>query len=299
MNKDHFNYSETFCDAVDIIVSEKLKQLSYDVTKICTIVDNVHKALGKYTVQEETIKYDAYSTNTEFAIGDTVMVLIPNGDYNMQTTIVNKVVVENDFTTSLNYVPPLSKMLDFTGNIAPDSSEYSLLANGEIGDILIGSINWNNSSVDSYSDYTRMGISVDIQTWLQELNVMSGSYGLIFYFYTYNSNQEAAYVLNFDVNDILGNPYSFESYVSQSKVFDISYLKDVTRLDIYFYQNKDFKDYNGELVSATVNEEDIINEEFLNEDIFLESNALNNNLFVNNLQIYLGYDVNAFSGDEL
>jgi hypothetical protein len=31
----------------------------------------------------------------------------------------------------------------------------------------------------------------------------------------------------------------------------------------------------------------------------LESNALNNNLFVNNLQIYLGYDVNAFSGDEL
>jgi hypothetical protein len=53
------------------------------VTKVCTVVENVYRNLGRYTVQEETVKYEAYSTNKEFNIGDTVLVTVPNGDYNM------------------------------------------------------------------------------------------------------------------------------------------------------------------------------------------------------------------------
>ena len=307
MNTEHFNYSETFCDAVDIIVSERLKQLSYDVTKVCTIVDNTYKALGRYTVQEETMKYEAYTTDTNFAIGDSVLVVIPNGNYDMQKMILSKVILDEDLTSSANYVAPLTKMLDFTNNIINEPQEFSLLANhpSEV-DKLIYSITWNNGAQDSYSDYTRMGVSVDFCTWLAELNAVSGNYGLMFYFYTQNSTVEdiasktSNYSLKFDVNDVLGNPYDFESYTNQQKVFDISFLKDVTRLDVYFYQNKDFRDGVGKLIDYTTNDESV-NNEFMDTD---NSNTqseqfLNDNLFINNLQIFLGYDVSEFNGDQL
>ena len=49
INKEYFNYGEALCDAVDIIVSEKLKTLGYDITKVCTIIDNTYKKLLKQT----------------------------------------------------------------------------------------------------------------------------------------------------------------------------------------------------------------------------------------------------------
>jgi hypothetical protein len=58
-------------------------------------------------------------------------------------------------------------MLDFTGNIIPEAKEFSLLANDVGEDGITGtmekiySIPWNGGTSDGYSDYTRMGISVD------------------------------------------------------------------------------------------------------------------------------------------
>ena len=72
MEKERLNYGETFCDAIDIIVSEKLKALKFDVTKVCTIISNIYKDLGRYTVQEENIKYEAYSTNKDYAVFENV-----------------------------------------------------------------------------------------------------------------------------------------------------------------------------------------------------------------------------------
>lgn len=312
MEKERLNYGETFCDAIDIIVSEKLKALKFDVTKVCTIVSNIYKDLGRYTVQEENIKYEAYSTNKDYAVDDVVLVTIPNGDYSMQKMIVSKAAYDNDLMSSVGYVSPLEQMLDFTGNIIPEAKEFSLLANDVGEDGITGtmekiySIPWSGGTSDGYSDYTRMGISVDFQTWLRDLDVTSGSYGLMFYFYDSISstedmqNRNAAYVLTLNADDILGNPYDFESYVTQQKLFDISYLQNVTQLDIYFYQNKDFRNTSNELVSRYV-EVTEADKEFLDiEDSQIpEEQRISDNLFVNNLKIYLGYSLNEFSGDEL
>jgi hypothetical protein len=91
---------------------------------------------------------------------------------------------------------------------------------------------------------------------------------------------------------MLGNPYEFETYYTQEKVFDISFIQDIGQIDIYFYQNNNFKNENGELIPYLNND---IEDEF--SDII--TNELNDNLFINNLKVYLGYDVNAFSGDTL
>lgn len=298
MPKDYFNFNETFCDAVDIIVSEKLKQLSYDITKVCIITDDTHKKLGKYTVKEDVINYDAYSSNINYEIGDAVLVSIPNGDYSMQKTIISKAVIEEDLTTSVAYVSPLQNFLDFTGNIVPlkYQNEYSLLANHPTKTMqLICAIdNWS-----SYTAYDLMAISVDFQTWLSEFNTQSGSYGLLFYFYqnsatlTTDIEEKKGISFIFNINDFIGNPYYFETFFNQEKLIDISHLTNIARLEIYFYQNKDFKDYDGQLIPYLNNNEE---DEFF-ENIQIE--YLEPNLFLKNLNICLGYNITNFSGDEL
>lgn len=305
MSKEYFNYGETFCDAVDIIVSEKLKTLGYDITKVCTVIDDTYKKLGRYTVQEETIKYEAYSIEVNYNIGDSVLVIIPNGDYSMQKNIIGKAMIEDDLTSSTLYESPLSTILDFTGDIIDADNiinkdgtinkEFSLLANNPNRTMkLLYSIEW-----DKYAGYERMGVSVDFQTWLSEYNVQSGNYGLLFYFYKKNATLEdiekcrAAYSYTFNIHDILGNPYQFDTYYTQEKVLDISYLTDVSLLDIYFYQDNDFIDPSGELIPYLIEDDD----EFSSGETYEQE--LNDNLYINNLKLYLGYPMGAFSGDEL
>lgn len=314
MNRDRINYGETFCDAVDIIVSQKLKELEYDVTKVCTIIDNIYKDLGRYTVQEETIKYEAYSANKDFNIGDSVLVTIPNGNYNMQKMIISRVALDDDLKTSIAYESPMSQMLDFTGNISSNGEEIGLLANGGINENpddyssiqLIESISWIPGIDESYSDYTRMGVSVEFQTRLSQWKTTSGSYGLLFYFYDYNStpedreNRNSAYSFTFNTSDILGNPYDFQFYITQEKLFNISQLKNITQLDIYFYQNGDFKDIEGNLIPNSITVKNNVIDEFkTSTSADTNIQRLNDNIYIRNLHIQLGYGLNEFNGDEL
>jgi hypothetical protein len=200
------NLGEIICEAVDTIVSKRLEGLKYDITKTCTIVDNSQKKIGKYSVTEENLIYDAYTTNTELNIGDSVIVLIPNGDYNEQKLILNKIVDDKDFTSSVSYISPLKSMIDFTNNIIekdliqPDINSgvknnkyFSILANGDNNNgyatpevptyKLLYSIPWNK-----YNNFDKIGIAADFYTWLSDFNVVSGDYGLEFLFFDTNSS---------------------------------------------------------------------------------------------------------------
>lgn len=301
------NFGEIFCEAVDTIVNNKLSNLNYDITKTCRIVDATYGRIGKYTVQENNIRFEAYSTDTTLKNDDMVLVLIPNGDYNMQKIITSKVALDNDLTTSVMYSSPLNQMINFTGNIIEkdnipaqgdknDEKYFSLLANEEQRQStskLLYSINW-----DKYSGYDRLGISADFQTWLSEFNTVEGEYGLEFLFFTNKTSildqeqKNATYRFAFTTGDMLGNPYNFESYFRQDKVIDISYLEDIRSLDIYFYQNGDFKNEDGEYI-ANANE---------NDDEFNElstSNGFSDNIFVGNISLILGYKAGTFTDDEV
>jgi hypothetical protein len=80
MGKD---YNEIICTAIDEIVTARLQGLQYDITKLCTIIDDTSSYEGKYTVSDGSIRFEAYSTNTSYKNGNNVLVIIPNGDYNM------------------------------------------------------------------------------------------------------------------------------------------------------------------------------------------------------------------------
>ena len=290
---------EIICTAVDTIVSKKLEGLEYDITKLCTVIDDTSRSKGKYIVSDGTARFEAYSTDTTFREGNSVLVIIPNGDYNMQKTISGRIAATN--TEPFNYTSPMDTMVKITSNIfdADDAivQNGSLLANDitikdnkEIPGTAIGPL-YSIKDISGLTGFDRLGITADFRTWLNGLDVASGTYGLKIYIYTdaaveNGETKTLCYDLTFNNDDMYGNPYQFEDYFSQEKVFDISNINKINQIDVYFYQSGNFKDGNGNLIRYT-------------DTVEGETVKLPNNLFVDNVAIYLGYDIGSFTGETL
>lgn len=76
-------------------------------------------------------------------------------------------------------------------------------------------------------------------------------------------------IFDLSCQDMLGNPFAFEIFSNQEKVFDISDIEDILALDIYFYQNGEFKTKIG-------------------KDLPIAKIA---NLFVSDINILFGYSL--------
>lgn len=287
------NYGEIICKTVDEIVSAKLQGLSYDITKLCTVVDSSMSHQGKYIVSDGTARYEAYSTDKSFRNGNQVLVQIPNGDYAMQKTIIGRVATTD--TTPFNYTPPLDTIIKITNNVFDDArtvygDNAGLLANGEKR--LLGPIYSleNNSELNGY---TRLGLSANFRSWLTGLDVASGTYGIKVLIYTDMVREAGApatntvYELTFSSTDMIGNPYQFEDYFYQEKVFDISSITNIQKLEVYFYQDSNFLDGNGNQVP------------YYDIDPLLGSTNKPNNLFVNDVRLYMGYEQGYFTDETL
>lgn len=292
------NYGEIICNAVDEIVTAKLQGLQYDITKLCTVVDDSTSYQGKYIVSDGTARYEAFATDVNLKKGNQVQVVIPNGDYTMQKTIIGRISTTN--TTPFNYVSPLDTMIKITNNVFDNArtvygNNTGLLANGTK---VITEPIYSLEGYNKLDGYTRLGLSANFRSWLSESDVASGSYGIKVLLYTNKVKQAGeqpeniVYELNFDSSDMIGNPYQFEDYFYQEKCFDISSISSISKLEVYFYQNSNFIDGAGNLMSYQM-ESCIIDGE--------QSQLIDkpNNLFVNDVKIFLGYEVGAFTDETL
>lgn len=292
------DYGEIICKAVDEIVSTRLQGLAYDITKLCTIVDDSNSYQGRYVVSDGTARYEAFTSDNSLKKGNSVLVTIPNGDYTMQKIIKGRVSTID--TTPFKYTSPLDTMVSLSGDVldAPQSDEVvqerGLVANSPYKSV-IGPI-YAIKDVPGLSGFTRLGISANFKSLLSGLDVAQGTYGIKLIIYANNFDKpgvqtQSIYDLDFSSADMIGNPYQFEDYFTQEKVFDISYIGKINKIEVYFYQNKDFKDGNGNLIPYG---------QVLQNDIGLDvSIGQINNLFVEDVQVFLGYDINDFKGETL
>ena len=296
------NIGEIVCEAIDTIVSKKLEDLKYNITETCIITDDTSAKIGKYIVKGDNFTYTAYSTNTTLKKDDRVLVMIPNADYDEQKIILNKISSEADLAKSSAYVSPLKQMIKFTNNLIENSStEISNDVNKKVVSLLANKLNTqalNPEEMDrvlmytidlsGYQNFAKLGISAEFKSWLKDLGAISGDYGLELLFFDVNAdysdieNNISTYRYTFGINDFLGNPYNFSTYFTQEKLIDISNFKNLKKLKIYFYQKGNFK---------TEQDEYIIH--------FVNGQNLPNNLFVRNLEIYMGYDINDYNGDNI
>mgnify|MGYP003418104818 FL=1 len=107
-----------------------MSSISYDITKICTIVDNSQRHNGKYTVTADgVLNFEAYSEKTTYLVGDKVRVTIPNGDYSQEKFIESKYSTKDNLKP-ITYISPLDSVLDTSGNLIDSSKTEGLRANG-------------------------------------------------------------------------------------------------------------------------------------------------------------------------
>lgn len=288
------DYGEIICQAVDTIVSERLNGISYDTTILCTIEDDSRREDGVYTVSNGSTKFEAYTTDTSFRKGTNVYVQIPSGDWNQQKIITAKKIEKED--TTMVYISPFSQLVDITGNLLSSDTSNGLVANG---DIMKVSVSGDAPVAVNYSEFTRLGVQAQFRAWLNPIGTTEGEYGLRIYITgskqkTVSQMQQEAtedtteetestieYIIELSSYDMQGNPYNFENYFQQEKVFDISSLKEITSIRAEFYQEKNFKDAEGVDIPAT---------DFL-------GNPVAPNLFIKDVYITLGYDVSEFDDE--
>lgn len=289
------NYGEILCQATEILAQHLIDKVAYDRTILCTIIKDDEKTLGKYRVQNSEAMFDAYTSDTSFKKGDQVYVSVPMGDWNEQKLIVAKKM--DNVNQPIAYKDPFDSFVNITNNLVGSNlSSQGLIANDSIKkQVLLWSYNKEKSDAliknagDIFNGYTRLAISADFQTWLKELNIVTGDYGLNLIIEVEpedsgdikadgNDVESNIKVCSLNCSDMIGNPYNYQSFYSQKKLFDISTLKNIKTMELWFYQKQG---------------------SFLNKNQEVVEPQKTPNIFVKDIAVSLGYDTDNFENDTL
>lgn len=256
------NYGEIFCQATEQLIQNALAGQKYDVTKDCTVVAVPKKKDGLYSVSDGSITFDAYAAaGASYVKGDQVLVTIPQGDWNKQKTIINKIIT--DMSGGINYQNPMQNFIKGTGNLM-EVQNGSIEANG---DTTIKTLYTMERSDGTYFGFKKIAIQGAFKTDLSGLNLVHGQYGIKLFVYGDNIDQSVA-ELTWSASDMLGNPYEFSTYFKQEAVFELpETINTITRIDVALYQDGNFCDGNNNLFNP------------LGLD----------NIFVRDLELYLGF----------
>lgn len=289
------NYGEIVCQAIETVAQNLIDKVAYDRTILCTIVNDDEKELGKYRVQNSEAIFDAYTSDTSFKKGNQVYVSVPMGDWNEQKLIIAKKM--DNINQPIAYKDPFDSFVNITNNlIGSDFKSQGLIANDSVKkQVLLWSYNKDDSNAliknngDILNGYTRLALSADFQTWLKELGIISGDYGLNLIIeiepedsedIKEDGNQVSSSIKVCSLNclDMIGNPYNYENFYNQKKLFDISGLKNIKSMELWFYQKEG---------------------SFLNHEYKVVAPHEAPNIFVKDIIISLGYDTESFDNDTL
>ena len=262
------DYLNSLNEAMAIHTKKATEELPFNRTELVEIVDITNRDKGWYIVWNGSAKYQAYSDNQTYSIGTKVYVDIPNNDYAGQKIIkglYNNGTTANEY--SYTYEMPLDSISTFGNNLlaAVEGNEYGLLANYNKVIKQDGEQSIDVANIAITSGYRYLGLGADFKTLLPETTM--GDYGLKL---TANLKDGGTEIFYLNTKDMVGNLYSFPSYVQQQKVFDISEL-NIDSIDIEFYQAGNF--YNGE-------------ERF--NGVIDKNHTLPDNILIKNIQLYYG-----------
>lgn len=267
--------TENLFTAIDEIISSRIQGLGYDTTIKAIVIDASDAERGFYEVaevgSEKTNPFRAYSDNTSYVANDYVYVTTPLGDATSNNRIIiGKYVDEND--EYYNYVNPMDKFLDITGNLIThlDKKEYGIIANYEPHS---ETRLWEDHGLN-LRGFDRLAIKGEFKTWLQSLDIFSGSYGLVLVIQDSN-NEFTSFSLT--TKEMYGNPYYFETFYKQEVLLDISKIDEIKSMWLSLIQCNDFLKSDGSLAPV------------------VESS----NIFLRAPYVSVGYDISNFEGDDL
>lgn len=274
--------------SIDIIIDGRLQGLKFDKTITCSILSNKNAARGEYTVTDGATTFKAYSDVTTYQVNQYVYVKVPNGSFNNKKIITGRYVEEN--SEYYTYVPPLDSFIDMSHNLIDSSIEpLGLVANGKEKEIVV----WEKHNLH-YNDYDRIGIRAGFRTWLNQYDLVKGSYGLKLYVVikrgkeneTVDKQDIFSVYFTLDTSDFYGSLYNYETYYNQEKVFDIGQYLDnehyISDIRLVFFQDNNFEDAKGNRIASTMPDSEV---------------ELPKNIFMASPYIGIGYNKNKYPSD--
>lgn len=149
--------------------------------------------------------------------------------------------------------------------------------------------------IANQSGFKKLCISADFRTWLQSKDFLTidGTYGLKIYIKLYGSDMLK--VIYFTSDEMWGNPFKYEDFFTQEKVFDISDWGEIEYIDsIEFFQGPQDIIDNTHRIFIDENEEPIPYQTKGDMPMLLP-----NNLFVKNINISIGYGIDEVGEDSV
>lgn len=279
------DYLESLFTGMDIIIDKRLKELSFDKTIVCTVVNNENKKNGEYRVSDGAIEFIAYSDSNKYQINDQVLVKIPQGDYTKEKFIEGRYVNDNN-TSPITYISPLDTIVNISGNLVDNSNiQYGIVANGDLREKIIwakGFIDEPLSKITGDGIYDTITLRANFRTLLNDYHLYEGRYGLKLEIYTKASKDSNTLFLNtviLDSSEMFGNPYMFSVYSRQEKSFLINTEGYIHALKLILYQDGKFKDI-------------LKNELIFGKDI-------SDNILVKDIELGIGSDLTKVSDNTL
>lgn len=267
---------EQLFGAIDIIVEQRLQDVNFDKTIICTIVDDSDKANGCYVVSDGTIKFKAYVSDSTYRNNDQVRVSILNGDFSEKKFITGR-YTGNEDSSPITYRSPLESFIPITGNLIQNTNNNNNGVNGiKANDTIVEKVLWqidltSNSGfrdLQSNGIYNTLTLKADFKTLFSNYDLISGNYGLrldLFIQPTFNSTERIRKYITLDSSEMMGNPYSFSIYSTQAKKVDIMSTGVIAEMVLWLYQSvngdgegRQFIDRNGNLIPVNKFIDDIL-----------------------------------------
>lgn len=229
------NLTNKLLTAMDIIVDQKLANSNRDITVEAEV--QLKESTGKYTVKYNATVYDGVSANGSYLSGDMVLMLVPQGDFSKEKTILSKIgqsesdearafmTIEDQYNfIGGNLITVLSNNLAWTYN--EKTKEYICILwnrpNSTSQNINLMKNNRTDVVEYIFDDYVSLyrklkvsakfavGATSSKDTDIDESNDIN--YGIRF---TFENNK----VYEMNIDDMAGNPYSLNSQI-QTKLFE-------------------------------------------------------------------------------
>lgn len=279
------DYNEILLTAIDTVVAQRLSELQFDETIICTIVDDNDKKNGHYRVTDGSITFDAYTETTHYYNDAQVYVTIPKGDWTARKLITGRYTGDED-NQPITYVSPLEKVAQLTENLANDFGGADVAANcsydnsgNPIAGAFIKEIGSIETPINTLINDT-LCIQADFKCLLDSYDMESGAYGLMVKAFDGGDKEIATFMLD-SSRDMFGRPYAYTAWAAQSQAYKFnSSIGIIKKLVWYLYQDGNFYYDNGTddtPIAVPVNK--------------ISDKEVQSNIFVRNIQIFFGTDV--------
>ena len=239
--------AEDLFNSIDTIVGQRLSALSFDTTVIATIIDDSKKAQGHYVVSDGSIKFDAYTNDTNYKVDDQVRVTVLNGDWSQKKFIAGKYVDDEANMDPVHYTPPLGTTMGVGSTPLGTKSYWDLTTNDRSlmqTDPVTIHIDADNTTLQVEGIYNVITLSTEVKTNMGAIgSVISGNYGILVEFVMQPAQGTTVKrFFTFDSSEMVGNPYAFVLDTHQEKKIVVPTIGHVIAINISAYQGLTYDD---------------------------------------------------------